>query len=168
MTRRDSSLLLEYQRMREEKEIQEIHDNIPAVKSMFDIPGITNVTPLQKPEITSFPDVDGGDTVDGAQTKKHSHMEASEYHGHRHGAKLCMISAVVHMKRLALRKPKSIQELRQNPLTTQQEEALRHVDDVDDDSEDESKNDIFAHVRKCRYLRGTNEDQELSIEEIFH
>lgn len=121
----------------------------------------------EEPEVTSFPFVDSVDGVSNKNKKnKDKALEANEHPGHKHGAKLCMLSAMVHMRVLAQRKAKSIQELRKNPVTTRDQKKFCKAVDSDDDDSDEEDGPL-SYLKNCRYLRGVKEDQELSIEDIF-
>ena len=118
-----------------------------------------------KCEISSFP-LPANDSVDGVKPES----GARPVTGNTHEARWCMISAVLHMKRLTSRKAKSVQELKKIPLTTQELEKLRERKgkNAEDDVSDEEP-DPYAYLKNCRYLRGKNrkDEHELTIEEIF-
>ncbi|XP_045181499.1 uncharacterized protein LOC123540482 [Mercenaria mercenaria] len=119
----------------------------------------------EEPEVTSFPFVDSVDGVTNKRNKKDvKSVEANENPGHKHGAKLCMLSAMVHMKVLANRRAKSIKQLRKNPRTTLDDKNANKDDSDDDEDEEDGP---LSYLKNCRYLRGVKQDQELSIEDIF-
>lgn len=98
--------------------------------------------------------------------KENTHSE------HTHGAKLSMISAIVHMKRMALRKRRDIREKinEQSFSFNESESADKTFSGYDASNathDDVTDEDPWHHVRNCRYLRGVKEDQELTIKEIF-
>ena len=178
--RSSSSTRLEYKRMMAERALAAKAHNLlsPVMEEPPQIEPHTerrfsfedNVAAQQEaaPDIASFPFI-SHDVVDGGSKKKSSkHVEASEHPGrHKHGARLCMVSAIVHMKCLAERKPKSIKQLRKNPVTSQQEKLRNNKSKPADDDTDSEPEDELAYLKNCRYLRGTDEDKELSIEDIF-
>lgn len=107
-------------------------------------------------------------------------LEAKELPENSQCAKLCMVSSVLHMKCLAQRRAKSIRDLRKAPMTTLEERGSSNMKEcsksndvklviTEEDSEEEEEIDDcpLSYLKKCRYLRGVEEDKELSPEEIF-
>lgn len=166
----NSSTRREYARMREEKNLKSLQSNATVVvhedkpeprKSI----SLEEAIKLQssEPEVKTFPFVDN---VYGANQSDAKAVEAKEHPTHKHGARLCMMSAIIHMKVLAERRAKSIKQLRKNPKTSLDEKLLTSDKSCHDDIESEEEDDV-SKLRKCRYLRGVDEDKELTIEEIF-
>lgn len=117
-----------------------------------------------EPEVKTFP---FEDQTDSQSCPKDKAVEAQSHLKHRHGARLCMVSAVIHMKCAAQRRAKSMQQLKKNPKTTLDEKLLKESNAVANDSDDSEEEDDVNDLRKCRYLRGVQHDRELTIEEIF-
>ena len=160
----------EYAKMKHEKEVL---DNVGRSKIVIVNENNEQFPKLHsEPTILSFPFAADGGVDDGQPCQHEKCLEASVTPRNRIGVRLCMLSAICQMKRLASKRPKTIKELKQNPITTAHEKSLREqevantTEHVDSDSETEP--DPLAHVRGCRYLRGVKEDQELSIDEIFN
>ena len=82
--------------------------------------------------------------------------------GKSHSVKLCMVSAVIHMKAHEARRAKSIRELKKNPVTSLKEygRSRRHEHRTAENKPEVQK------PGSCRYLR-CHQEQELTIKEIF-
>jgi hypothetical protein len=130
------------------------------------LPEVVMKEQQEEPEVTSFPFVE---STNGASKRRDSNVkaiDAKDNIGHKHGAKLCTLSAMVHMKIIASKRAKSIKQLRRNPKTTLDDK--NKLNELDSDSDENDENDgPLSYLNNCRYLRGTKEDQELSIEDIF-
>ena len=127
-----------------------------------------------EPAIATFPfgADDNSDKVDGQLCQHDACIETSVIPPRKANSRLCMIKAVCRMKELASRRPKTIVELKRNPVTTADEKLMREMKESNTednaDSESDSEKEPLAHLKSCRYLRGTQEDKELTMEEIFH
>ena len=164
----NSGTRMEYTRRREEQKLRNLQangtvivrqDNTEPRKSI----GLEEAIKEQEsePEVKTFPFVD---KIDGSLKGKV--MEANENPGYKHGARLCMMSAMIHMKALAEKRAKSIKQLRKNPTTSLDEKTMRSARGCRGDSDLEEEDEL-SKLRKCRYLRGGDEDKELTIEDIF-
>lgn len=115
----------------------------------------------EQPHVIPFP-FDNEVKPDNAKVE-----EENKDAGHTHGAKLSMISAIVHMKCMALRKKRSIKEKINEQSLNENENADKTFSGHNASTGDVTDEDPWRHVRKCRYLRGVKEDRELTIKEIF-
>lgn len=124
-----------------------------------------------EPRIMSFPfgADENADDVDGRSCEHEGCLQALVTPRSKTGARICLLSAVA---RLVAKRPKTIKELKRNPITTADEKLLREKKESEDTgngySDTESEGEPLAHLQSCRYLRGTKEDKELSMEEIFN
>lgn len=175
----NSSLRREYLRMKQDDAIQKrqasasvfVYQEKPVVDHRASLTAEDDVIKIQgaQPEVKTFPFVEGGGETNksvSGNEKETKALEANPHPQHKHGAKLCMMSAMIHMKCLASRRAKSIKQLRKNPKTSLDEKLLnphRHLNDISDE-EEESED---AKLKKCRYLRGIQQERELTIDEIF-
>ena len=136
------------------------------------------ISPMPKlqsePTILSFPFAaeDNSDKVDGQPCQHEACMQALVTPRNKTGARLCMLAAVAHMKMLAAKRPKNKQELKRNPITTADEKLLLEKKESEEaehaHSDSDTEVDPMAYLRGCRYLRGVEDERELSVEEIFH
>lgn len=177
LTRRTSSLSdstrLEYKRLQEERALNqklastatcfvysEDSDKVKQKPSMFTVADAMKVQ-NSEPEVTSFPFVD----QDANSTGKTS--ESTENQGNLHGARLCMISAVtvIHLKRIAQRRAKNVRERSENTMTSLDDGQT--LPKLDGSGVTHYEADSWSYLRKCRYLRGVEDEKELTVEEIF-
>ena len=109
-----------------------------------------------KPEVISFPFSESTQTDDKpteTQSKSRSHRAA-----------FTMVSAIFHMKFMA----DKTRALKLKEMAVPLEKDLRRLSlQLDDVSDDVSNDDAWDYLRNCRYLRGVDEDKELTCEEIF-
>ena len=136
------------------------------------------ISPMPKlksePTILSFPFSadDKLDDVDGQPCQHEECIKAPVTARSRTGARLCMIAAVAHMRILAAKRPKNKEQLKRNPITTADEKILREQKESEETehahSDSDTEVDPMAYLRGCRYLRGGEEEKELSIDDIFH
>ncbi|KAH3693487.1 hypothetical protein DPMN_080920 [Dreissena polymorpha] len=120
------------------------------------------------PRVTSFPF--GETTRDRERERDRGHeinisdkaLPVVENAGQSHGVKLCMVSAVVHMKGHEARRAKSITELKKRPVTSLKEydRSKRNEHRTAEDKPE------VQMPGSCRYLR-CHQEKELTIEEIF-
>ena len=162
----------EYEKMRTEME------NFANVgRREIVIVGGGRISPMPKlksePTILSFPfsENDKLDEVDGP-CQHEDCAKALVTPRSKSGARICMIEAIAHMKILAAKRPKNKQQLKRNPITTADEKLLRDLKEAEKDehaqSDSDTEEDPMAYLRKCRYLRGVDEEKPLSIDEIFN
>jgi len=161
----------EYRRMVEERAISIVEDSAPLntipeekhehLPTMFTVDETIKIQEA-KPKVKTFPFVD--ETVPRSAGAERA-LPSEEFPGEKHGAKLCMISAMVHMRVAANRRAKSIRELRKRPVTSLEDKGRRIRIAIDE--EDRGISPASNDVKNCRYLRGVMGERELTIDEIF-
>jgi hypothetical protein len=111
-----------------------------------------------KPEVIPFPFSETTKTVEKQPTEKQTKARS-------HRAAFTVVSAIFHMKYMADRQ--RAQKLKEMAMPLEKDLRRLSLQLGDKCNNEVSNDDAWDYLKHCRYLRGVEEDKELTCEEIF-